>query len=144
MAHVCSGLARLVLVMSAVQPSPVTVIVPSTLPVVTAKAVPRLLVYFTESAKYASSAVTRLRRSVFIDAMYAFCLVLANFGIAMAARMPMITTTMSSSINVKPLRFISTSRERERGRNLATVAVPFCDPDHNQHSNPPGVVPDVV
>jgi hypothetical protein len=29
---------------------------------------------------------------------------LANFGIAIAARMPMITTTMSSSISVKPIR----------------------------------------
>ena len=28
----------------------------------------------------------------------------ANFGIAITARMPMITTTMSSSIRVKPLR----------------------------------------
>src|SRR5438128_1853231 len=59
-----------------------------------------------ESAKYASSAVTRFRRSDFIEAMYAFALVLANFGIAMAARMPMITTTISSSMSVKPLRFI--------------------------------------
>src|SRR5512142_197053 len=106
MAQVCSGLARLVLVIVAFQPSPVTVIVTSTLPVVTAKAVLRLLEYFTESAKYASSAVTRLRRSVFIDAMYAFCLVLANFGIAIAARIPMITTTIRSSIRVKPFRFI--------------------------------------
>src|SRR2546425_11461511 len=62
--------------------------------------------YLTESAKYASSAVTRFRRSDFIEAMYAFALVLANFGIAMAARMPMITTTISSSMSVKPLRFI--------------------------------------
>src|SRR5215471_2875203 len=107
MPQVCSGLDRLVLVIVAVQPSPVTVIVPSTLPVVTAKFVPRLLVYFTESAKYASSAVTRLRRSVFIDAMYAFCFVLANFGIAIAARMPMMTTTINSSMRVKPLRFIA-------------------------------------
>jgi len=29
--------------------------------------------------------------------MYAFSFVLANFGMAMAARMPMTTTTMSSS-----------------------------------------------
>src|SRR5262252_785396 len=113
MAHVWSGLDRFVLVISAVQPSPVTVIVPSTLPVVTAKFVPRLLVYFTESAKYASSAVTRLRRSVFIDAMYAFCFVLANFGIAIAARMPMITTTINSSMSVKPFRFIYVSRSRK-------------------------------
>src|SRR6266550_919932 len=62
--------------------------------------------YLTESAKYASSAVTRLRRSDFIEAMYAFSFVFANFGIAMAAKMPMITTTISSSIRVKPLRFI--------------------------------------
>src|SRR5438552_8582866 len=43
--------------------------------------------YLTESAKYASSAVTRFRRSDFIEAMYAFAFVLANFGIAMAAKM---------------------------------------------------------
>src|SRR6202171_1935971 len=65
-----------------------------------------LAVYFTESAKNASSAVTRLRRSDFIAAMYAFSFVFANFGIAMAAKMPMITTTIRSSISVKPLRFI--------------------------------------
>src|SRR5437899_4825471 len=67
---------------------------------------PYAAVYFTESAKYASSAVTRFRRSDFIEAMYAFAFVLANFGIAMAAKMPMITTTISSSMSVKPLRFI--------------------------------------
>src|SRR5712691_11672246 len=77
-----------------------------TTPVVVAYAVPRLLVYFTESAKYASSAVTRFRRSDFIDARYAFSFVFANFGIAIAAKMPMMTTTIRSSINVKPLRFI--------------------------------------
>src|SRR5579862_7458386 len=65
-----------------------------------------VVLYFTESAKYASSAVTRLRKSDFIEAMYAFCFVLANFGIAIAARMPIITTTISNSISVKPLRFI--------------------------------------
>ena len=54
----------------------------------------------------ASCAVTRLRRSDFIDATTAFSFVLANFGIAMAAKMPMITTTINSSIRVKPLRFI--------------------------------------
>src|SRR5207245_8469560 len=67
-----------------------------------------LVLYLTESAKYASSAVTRLRRSDFIEAMYAFPFVLANFGIAMAAKMPMITTTISSSMSVKPLRFMVT------------------------------------
>src|SRR6267378_2331416 len=68
-----------------------------------------LVVYLTESAKYASSAVTMLRRSDFIEAMYAFSFVLANLGIAMAAKIPMITTTISSSMSVKPLRFIPTS-----------------------------------
>src|SRR5437899_12700412 len=42
-----------------------------------------LVVYLTESAKYASSAVTMFRRSDFIEEMYAFSFVLANFGIAM-------------------------------------------------------------
>ena len=62
--------------------------------------------YTAESEKYDSSAVTRLRRSDFIAAMYAFDLVLANFGIAIAARIPMITTTIRSSIRVKPLRML--------------------------------------
>src|SRR2546430_10663446 len=74
------------------------------------------VLYFTESAKYASSAVTRLRRSDFMEAMYAFSFVFANFGIAMAARMPMITTTISSSISVKPLRFMSCLPRDERSR----------------------------
>src|SRR5712691_3502330 len=89
----------------AVNPLAVTVMVGPTTPVVVAYAVPRLLVYFTESAKYASSAVIRLRRSDFIEARYAFSFVFANFGIAIAAKMPMITTTIRSSISVKPLRF---------------------------------------
>src|SRR3954463_8106617 len=46
------------------------------------------------------------RRSDFMLARIAFSFVLANFGIAIAARMPMITTTINSSIRVKPLRFI--------------------------------------
>src|SRR5437899_8378693 len=60
-----------------------------------------LVVYLTESAKYASSAVTMFRRSDFIEEMYAFSFVLANFGIAMAARMPMITTTIKSSMRLE-------------------------------------------
>src|ERR1043166_2187015 len=67
------------------------------------------LVYLIESAKYASSAVTKFRRSDFMEAMYAFSFVLANFGIAIAAKMPMMTTTINSSISVKPLRFMSLS-----------------------------------
>src|SRR5690349_24604736 len=110
-------------VMLAVQPAEVpvpVVIVPKALPVVAHHAaVPAVgglvqlvvVVYFSESEKYASSAVTRLRRSDFMDAAYAFCLVLANFGIAIAARMPMITTTINSSMSVKPLRFILPPKE---------------------------------
>src|SRR5205814_5376046 len=98
--------------MFAVQPSAVVLMVGSVLPVDWLKVTPPAPIvdeYFTESAKYASSAVTRLRRSDFIEARYAFSFVLANFGIAIAARMPMITTTISSSMSVKPLRFICTS-----------------------------------
>src|SRR5437899_4913184 len=82
--------------MFAYQPSAVVVIAGVVLPVDCTKLIPPApyaAVYFTESAKYASSAVTRFRRSDFIEARYAFSLVFANFGIAMAARMPMITTT---------------------------------------------------
>jgi hypothetical protein len=43
-----------------------------------------------------------------MEAMYAFAFVLANFGIAIAAKMPMITTTIKSSMSVKPLRFMMT------------------------------------
>src|SRR5688500_19042413 len=46
--------------------------------------------------------------SVLTDASFALSLVVANFGIAIAARMPMITTTISSSMRVKPLRFMLT------------------------------------
>src|SRR5438034_7851079 len=40
---------------------------------------------------------TTLFRSDFIEARYAFSFVFANFGIAMAARMPIITTTIRRS-----------------------------------------------
>src|SRR3954463_11399049 len=53
-----------------------------------------------------------LRRSDFIAVMYALPFVFANFGIAIAARMPMITTTISSSMRVKPLRFMHYSGEK--------------------------------
>src|SRR5258705_13509133 len=62
--------------------------------------------YDAESAKYDCSAVTRLRRSDFMAAMYAFDFVLANFGIAIAARIPMITTTIRSSMRVNPRRVL--------------------------------------
>src|SRR5256885_12159877 len=65
-----------------------------------------VVVYLIESAKHASSAVIRIRRADFILARYAFSFVLPNLGIAMAAKMPIITTTISSSMSVKPFRFI--------------------------------------
>src|SRR5215218_5841600 len=76
--------------------------------------------YLPLSEKNASSAVTRLRRSEIIAVLYALLFVLANFGIAIAARMPMITTTIRSSIRVNPLRILSirvgAGGERPRGR----------------------------
>src|SRR5205807_5263730 len=83
----------LTLVMFAVQPSAVKATVGAVLPVdwvIITPPAPIVAEYLTESAKYASSAVTRLRRSDFIEARYAFSFVLANFGIAIAAKMPMI------------------------------------------------------
>src|SRR3989449_1853485 len=100
----------LTFLMFAVQPSAVVVTAGVVLPVDCTKLntpPPYASDYYTEYAEFASSAVTRFRRSDFIEAMYAFSLVFANFGIAMAARMPMITTTIRSSMSVKPLRFIS-------------------------------------
>lgn len=63
-----------------------------------------VVVYALFSKKYDSSAVDRLRRSVLSDAAFALPFVFANFGIAIAARIPMITTTISSSMRVKPRR----------------------------------------
>src|SRR3954447_17424579 len=57
------------------------------------------------SAAYCSSYVAILRRSDFIAATYALSFVFANFGIAIAARMPMMTTTIRSSMSVKPFLF---------------------------------------
>src|SRR5688500_5425773 len=64
------------------------------------------LAYVFLSAKYDSCAEARFFRSDFIWAMYAFSFVFANFGIAIAARMPMITTTIRSSMSEKPLRLL--------------------------------------
>src|SRR5437667_4494035 len=94
-AHLTSGVVRLLFVIVTAQPPlpaarPMT---PRLLPVVTQKltapavgGVVHAVVaqHFTESAKYASSAVTRSRRSDFIAAMYALPSVLPNFGIATA------------------------------------------------------------
>ena len=57
------------------------------------------------SAAYCSSYVATLRRSDFIAATYALSFVLANFGIAIAARMPMMTTTIEgeyTTVRAKP------------------------------------------
>src|SRR5438552_6402144 len=96
-AHVTSGVVRLLFVIVTAQPPlpAARPTVPRLFPVVTQKLTAPAVggvvhavvaVYLTESAKYASSAVTRFRRSDFIEAMYAFAFVLANFGIAMAAK----------------------------------------------------------
>src|SRR5881397_2648201 len=79
--------------------------------------------YLAESEKYDSSAVTRLRRSDFIAVTYAFDFVLANFGIAIAAKMPMITTTIRSSMSVKPLRSFNMSPFRRWRTNSCECAV---------------------
>jgi hypothetical protein len=58
------------------------------------------------SAKKASCADDRLRRSALsVDSM-ARDFVLPNFGIAIDARMPIITTTIKSSMRVKPRRVV--------------------------------------
>src|SRR5439155_26443364 len=89
---VTNGVVRLLFVIVTAQPPlpaarPMT---PRLLPVVTQKLTAPavgggvnavLALYFTETAKYASSAVTKFRRSDFIEAMYDFALVLSNFGI---------------------------------------------------------------
>src|SRR6266480_7276516 len=69
-----------------------------------------------------------LRRSDFMAATYALSLVFANFGIAIAARMPMMTTTIRSSMRGKPflllicevpdVRGTETDRQYERWRTL--------------------------
>src|SRR5437899_8003578 len=90
----------------AVQPSADVAMVGPTTPLVVANAVPRLVVYFTESAKYASSAVTRFRRSDFIEARYAFSFVLANFGIAISAEITSEITSIRHLICRMLLRLI--------------------------------------
>src|SRR5437764_5441508 len=89
-AHVTSGVVRLLFVIVTAQPPlpAARPMVPRLFPVVTQKLTAPAVggvvhavvaLYLTESAKYASSAVTRFRRSDFIEAMYAFAFVLANF-----------------------------------------------------------------
>src|SRR5438552_7142975 len=90
-----------------------TVIVPAELPIVGHHAaLPAgaglmqlvLVVYLTSSAKYAAPAVTMFRRSDFIEEMYAFSFVLANFGIAMAAKIGIahVSTTVTRTVKLPP------------------------------------------
>src|SRR5438046_9252983 len=107
MAHVTNGVCRLLFVIVTLQPPlpAARPTVPRLLPVVTQKLTAPAVggvvhaivaLYLTESAKYASSAVTRFRRSDFIEAMYGCAVVLANFRIAIAPQMRMLTTPHSS------------------------------------------------
>src|SRR5207302_10153215 len=101
--------------MFAVQPSADRVMVGTVLPVGSVNVTPPAPIaaeYLTESAKYASSAVTRLRRSDFIEARYAFSFVLANFEIGRASCRERITTTINSSMREKTIRFIYTNHNR--------------------------------
>src|SRR3989449_10329312 len=59
--------------------------------------------YALLSTKYASSAVAALRASDATRALKPRERYAENCGIAIAARMPMMATTTSNSINVKPL-----------------------------------------
>src|SRR2546425_8233902 len=98
--------------MFAVQPSAVVLMVGAVLPVDWVKVTPPAPIvdeYLTESAKYASSAVTRRWEEHTTELQSLASFVFAHFVITIAARMPMITTTISSSMSVKPLRFILTA-----------------------------------
>src|SRR5438132_2339696 len=115
-AHFTSGVVRLLFVIVTLQP-PLPAARPTTprlFPVVTQKLTAPAVggvvhavvaLYLTESAKYASSAVTRFRRSDFIEAMRSEERRVGKEGRAVAATMPMMTTTISSSTSVKHLRF---------------------------------------
>src|SRR5438309_10901625 len=116
-AHVTSGVVRLLFVIVTAQP-PLPAARPTTprlFPVVTQKLTAPAVggvvhavvaVYLTESAKYASSAVTRFRRSDFIEAMYAFARSEERRVGEVGGKMRTMTTKISSSMSVKPLRFI--------------------------------------
>ena len=57
------------------------------------------------SAFSAPSSLTQLVIALCADAAAAFLLYFANWGIAIDAKMPIIATTIKSSINVKPSLF---------------------------------------
>src|SRR5439155_21752072 len=53
-------------------------------------------VYLIESAKRSEEHTSELQSRGYIVSRFAFAFVFANFGIAIAARIPMITTTINS------------------------------------------------
>src|SRR5205809_5172021 len=115
-----------------------TVIVPAELPIVGHHAaLPAgagltqlvLVVYLTESAKYASSAVTMFRRSDLDGKRSGLYFGFGYISIAVVGRMQMITTTINSSMSVKPLRFICSPCwcwMRQRVSNRPQMLQPIC------------------
>src|SRR5712691_7658300 len=73
--------------------------------VVTAEIVPAALYLFISVAR-ASQPVAIVRMSAIVLFCLDRCIAVSRFGIAMAARMPMIATTISSSMRVKPFCFL--------------------------------------
>src|SRR6266446_6386480 len=87
--------------------------------------------YALWSTKYASSAVAPLRASDATRALKPRERYAENCGIAIAARMPMIATTTSNSINVKPLdrlrpAFCECMNPPLSGARWATPLHPWC------------------
>src|SRR5450759_1677066 len=75
------------------------------LQVVIAEIAPAALYLFVSVAR-ASHAVAIVRISAIVLFCFARCIAVRRFGIAIAARMPMIATTISSSMRVKPFCFL--------------------------------------
>src|ERR1051325_563856 len=62
--------------------------------------------YVFVSVARASHAVAMVRISAIVRFCFERCIAVSRFGMAIAARMPMIATTISSSIRVKPFWFL--------------------------------------
>src|SRR5437879_12528030 len=116
-AHLTSGVVRLLFVIVTAQPPlpAARPTVPRLFPVVTQKLTAPAVggvvhavvaVYLTESAKYASSAVTRFRRSDFIEAMYAFAFRSEERRVGKAGRSRWITTRNNSKKRLKTVRYL--------------------------------------
>src|SRR2546426_7391292 len=67
---------------------------------------PPAALYLFMSVARASHAVAMVRISAMVLFCFERCMAVSRFGMAMAARMPMIATTISSSIRVKPFWFL--------------------------------------